>query len=406
MININQVTKQAIIDTELPQFGKTYCVIPNRDIINTAENSFSLNGLKILNERFRATYSNQICTGTYILDYSKDENYNLVFAFTNSYNKQKRFESGIGVSVSIDKRTAEGTENVKIPIISKVSNWKRKHTGTANIETYQMIDSQIMDYTSMYDSVMEDLRRMEGSCITKLDFAHMLGEMFVEGVISSSQLNIVFNEFKSPRLFKSIYDEDNDCANLYKVYVSICYALMEDHPTTYLQNLSAVHAHCLAYCNNEMTLDLKDEDTISKENTMSVEADPSTKTLYPTPISEKEYLDTLEKEYLDTLSDDEKVKLTEYYNQEEKEEKENIPFEEEQKGSDSDIDLFSQVEQPIIKEKVELPTVEEKIEQPTIEENDVCIDNDGYHISQVIEFDGNNLKVKGFVGDLAICQLC
>lgn len=371
MININQVTKQAIIDTELPQFSKTYCVIPNRDIVNTAENSFSLNGLKILDEKFRATYSNQICTGTYILDYSKDENYNLVFAFTNSYNKQKRFESGIGVSVSIDKRTAEGTENVKIPIISKVSNWKRKHTGTANIEAYQMIDSQIMDYTTMYDSVMEDLRKMEGSCITKLDFAHMLGEMFVEGVISSSQLNIVFNEFKSPRLFKKVYDEDNDCANLYKVYVSICYALMEDHPTTYLQNLSAVHAHCLAYCNNG-TLDLKDTDVVVKP--------------------------AFEGTYMDVISDDEKVELTEYYNQEEKEkEPEDVPFKEEQKSSNSDIDLFSQVEQPI---------VEEKVEQPTIEENDVCIDNYGYHVGQVIEFDGNNLKVKGFVGDLAICQLC
>lgn len=394
MININQVTKQAIIDTELPQFGKTYCVIPNRDIINTAENSFSLNGLKILNERFRATYSNQICTGTYILDYSKDENYNLVFAFTNSYNKQKRFESGIGVSVSIDKRTAEGTENVKIPIISKVSNWKRKHTGTANIETYQMIDSQIMDYTSMYDSVMEDLRRMEGSCITKLDFAHMLGEMFVEGVISSSQLNIVFNEFKSPRLFKSIYDEDNDCANLYKVYVSICYALMEDHPTTYLQNLSAVHAHCLAYCNNG-TLDLKDANVIVDP---AFEKEP---VINGTPEF-KIYTDFGET-YMDVISDDEKAELTEYYNQEgeEKEPEENIPFKEKQKDSDSDIDLFS-----VDLFSQEQQTVEEKVEQPTIEENDVCIDNDGYHIGQMIEFDGNNLKVKGFVGDLAICQLC
>ena len=379
MININQVTKQAIIDTELPQYGKTYCVIPNRDIVNTAENSFSLNGLKILDERFRATYSNQICTGTYFLDYSKDENYNLVFVFTNSYNKQKRFESGIGVSVSIDKRTAEGTENVKIPIISKVSNWKRKHTGTANIEAYQMIDSQIMDYTSMYDSVMEDLRKMEGSCITKLDFAHMLGEMFVEGVISSSQLNIVFNEFKSPRLFKKIYDEDNDCANLYKVYISICYALMEDHPTTYLQNLSAVHAHCLAYCNNS-TLDLKDADVVMKT--------------------------AFEETYMDVISDDEKAELTEYYNQEGKEkEPEEIPFEEEQKGSDLDVNLFSQVDQPTVEEKIEQP-VKEKVEQPTIEENDVCIDNYGYHVGQVVEFDGNNLKVKGFVGDLAICQLC
>ena len=392
MVNINQVTKQAIIDTELPQFGKTYCVIPNRDIVNTAENSFSLNGLKILNERFRATYSNQICTGTYILDYSKDENYNLVFAFTNSYNKQKRFESGIGVSVSIDKRTAEGTENVKIPIISKVSNWKRKHTGTANIEAYQMIDSQIMDYTSMYDSVMEDLRRMEGSCITKLDFAHILGEMFVEGVISSSQLNIVFNEFKSPRLFKKVYDEDNDCANLYKVYVSICYALMEDHPTTYLQNLSAVHAHCLAYCNNS-TLDLKDANVI---------VDPVFEE-EPNGTPEFKIYTDFGETYMDVISDDEKAELTEYYNQDgEEKEPEEIPFKEEQKGSD--IDLFSQVEQPIIEEKVE-PTVE-KVEQPTIEENDVCIDNYGYHVGDVIEFDGNNLKVKGFVGDLAICQLC
>ena len=395
MININQLTKQEIINTELPLWGKTYCVIPNKDIVDTAENSFKAYGLKVLDERFRATFGNQVCTGAYFLDYTKDENYNLVFAFTNSYNKQKRFESGVGVSVSINKRTAEGTEEVKIPIISKVSNWKRKHTGTANIEAYQNIDKQIMDYTSMYDSVMEDLNMMKGSCITKLDFAHMLGEMFIEGIISSSQLNIVHNEFKSPRLFEYVYDKEKDCANLYKVYISICYALMEDHPTTYLKNLSAVHAHCLAYCN-------KDKIVFEAPETISPVGAKEEYVVYAAEFADNpDTKQILNEDYMDIISDDEKVELTEHYNGEEKVIIEDEPIAKsllfEENGSDFDVDLLSQAK------PFEMP--QEEIVPPTIEENDIVVDNEGYHIGQLIEIDGVNYKVKGFAGSLAVCQL-
>lgn len=383
MISINQLTKQAVIETQLPTYGKTYTVIPNRDIIETAENSFKINGLKIIDERFRATYMNQICTGSYFLDYSKDENYNLVFAFTNSYNKQKKFESGVGVSVSIQKKTAEGTEEVKIPIISKVSNWARKHTGTANLEAYKMIDSQILDYTSMYDSVMEDLNMMRNACITKLDFAHMLGEMFVEGVISSTQLNIVYNEFKTPRLFEYVYDKDNDCANLYKVYISICYALMEDHPTTYLRNLSAVHAYVLAYCNKESELNFEEEQKADNDIDNSINF-PQESIVYTGSNNDTQ-------NFNDIITDEDKSDLTDHYNaiaeKNNVEETELLPF-------DTNIEDVKPFEMP----QVEVVPL-------TIEENDIVVDNEGYEIGQEIEIDGINYKVKGFAGDLALCQL-
>lgn len=382
MISINQLTKQAVIETQLPTYGKTYTVIPNRDIIETAENSFKINGLKIIDERFRATYMNQVCTGSYFLDYSKDENYNLVFAFTNSYNKQKKFESGVGVSVSIQKKTAEGTEEVKIPIISKVSNWARKHTGTANLEAYKMIDSQILDYTSMYDSVMEDLNMMRNACITKLDFAHMLGEMFVEGVISSTQLNIVYNEFKTPRLFEYVYDKDNDCANLYRVYISICYALMEDHPTTYLRNLSAVHAHVLAYCNKEPELNF---DEVVPDN----DIDNSIKFPQESIVNTESNNNT--QNFNDIVTDEDKADLTEYYD----------AMVDENKDTEADFPSFDTNIEDV--KPFEMPQVE--VLPPTIEENDIVVDNEGYEIGQEIEIDGIYYKVKGFAGDLAVCQL-
>jgi hypothetical protein len=303
---IEEAKKEEICSAPLPQWNKTYTVIPHSSVINEAEVNFLRNGLKVHDVKFRRTYQSQIVSGIYTLEYGDE--YKLIYGFTNSYNKQKRFETAIGAQIGIKIKDSE--EEIQVPLISKINNWKRKHTGDALMEAKATIATQIMEYPEIYRSLLEDLEAMKKTKIDKMQYAHMLGEMFVSGIISSTQLNIINNEFKSEKLDIKLKKSDDDI-NLFSLYILTCYSLKEDHPMTYLKNLSAAHAMFLAYTNEE------------------------------------------EEDYFSTLSDDEKVALCEDNPVEEQTE------EIEQTETVEEVEETEEVEEPEIIE-VE---VSEKIEQ-------------------------------------------
>lgn len=390
---IEEATKTAVMTAPLPEQTKTYTVIPNDKIITVAENAFMNESLNILSEKFRGTVFWRIVNGTYTLSYSKDENAYLMFSFTNSYNKQKRFECAVGVSINVQKTikvdNEEQTETINIPLISQVTSWKRKHTGDANLQAYEMINSQISNYESMYDETINDYKSLAGKTISLLEYSHILGELFVKDVISSSQLNIIHNELKYGKLNIDFYDKTTRRIDLQGLYLVMSYALTEDHPTTYLKNLSSVHTYIMTYAET-MELNLQEDEGTNP---------------------------------YDTITDEEKVEFQE-------------KFEEEHAGEFEDQDVSveenEQEEEQVVPEKVDnvipLSFDNVDVEEETTETEDECIDNEiswnqtddlsEYHINEktvafcndgqedIFEFDGKTYSVKQRTKDIILCEEC
>lgn len=231
---IEQVNKECILRAVPPTYGKTYTVIEHKFIIQTAENAFDRNHLKIKGEKFKRTGSSSIVNGWYTLDYQEDPQYETAYAFTNSYNKQKRFESAVGVIYKVKAKNTD--EDVYVPVIKELNAWKRKHTGSADQEAYEEVNYQIDNFQSLYRQTMEDLNLMKEVTIDSMEYCHIIGELFGMGLLSSTQLNLLHSEHRNKKLQEFKKD------SLFDLYIETCWALTEDHPQNYMKTLSETHS--------------------------------------------------------------------------------------------------------------------------------------------------------------------
>ncbi len=231
---IEQVNKECILRAVPPTYGKTYTVIEHKFIIQTAENAFDRNHLKIKSEKFKRTGSSSIVNGWYTLDYQEDPQYETAYAFTNSYNKQKRFESAVGVIYKVKAKNTD--EEVYVPVIKELNAWKRKHTGSADQEAYDEVNYQIDNFQSLYRQTMEDLNLMKEVTIDSMEYCHIIGELFGMGLLSSTQLNLLHSEHRNKKLQEFRKD------SLFDLYIETCWSLTEDHPQDYMKTLSETHS--------------------------------------------------------------------------------------------------------------------------------------------------------------------
>jgi len=133
---IKECSKAQLISVDLPTHGDSYTVISHESVINYVYTELAAAGFGVVSETYRATADGQIAHGVHVLNYNSDPELSMMFAWTNSYNKQVRFKCGVGAYVN-----QAGT----FMVCGDMGSWSRKHTGTADEETVATIKEQIKD---------------------------------------------------------------------------------------------------------------------------------------------------------------------------------------------------------------------------------------------------------------------
>ena len=225
---IGNVDKTTLLNVPLPNHGATYTVISHKFVMDTVEKELQARGYVIKEEVYRATSNGQIATGAYELNHNSDPELSLMFAWTNSYNKQVKFRAVTGAKI---------LANGSYMILGEQGSWIRKHTGTADKEAEQSIIDQITHANLYYDKLSEHKNKMKNMSLTTRQQANLLGVLFAEyNVLSSEQANYVKNQMKSPSYF---YANGND--TLWAFYNHITGSLQEAHPKTWLEDQRIVH---------------------------------------------------------------------------------------------------------------------------------------------------------------------
>ena len=85
---ISNTTKAHLISVPLPQHAATYTVISHQFVMDYATQQLTTAGFNISNEEYRCTADGNIAQGIYKLNYNNDPELSMMFAWTNSYNKQ------------------------------------------------------------------------------------------------------------------------------------------------------------------------------------------------------------------------------------------------------------------------------------------------------------------------------
>ena len=220
-------TKAHLLSVALPTHADTYTVISHEFVINYSYQALAAAGFTVVDEEYRCNGDGQIAQGIYRLNYNSDPELSMMFAWTNSYNKQVKFRCGIGAYIN-----KTGT----VMTSGDIGTWVRKHMGTADTDTKKTIDSQVQNAHMYYDQLVADKASMENIILNKRRQAQMLGILFGEyDIISTEQASIVKQLMNKPTF--SFTNTDS----LWQFYNYVTIALQESHPKTWMEDQRILH---------------------------------------------------------------------------------------------------------------------------------------------------------------------
>jgi hypothetical protein len=224
---IKDCTGDYLTGIPLPVHADTYTVISHENVMDYSKTALINAGFTIEREEYRATADGQIAQGVFRLHYGTDQELSMMFAWTNSYNKQVRFKCGVGAYINT---------NGTVMVCGDMGSWARKHTGTADTETIATITDQVTNAHMYYNQLVSDKNIMQAISMTKRKQAQLLGILFAEyQILTTEQASIVRQQMDKP----SYVFADNN--SLWAFYNYVTLALQQSHPKTWMEDQRILH---------------------------------------------------------------------------------------------------------------------------------------------------------------------
>ena len=221
-------TKDFLVAAPLPSHGKTYTVIPHKDVIDVTKTLLDKSGFTITKELYRANMNAKVAQGVYHLASNEDPEMGMMFAWTNSYDKSTRFQCAVGAFVNV---CSNGM------LCGDMANYARKHTGKADHDIHTQISSQIKSANKYYTKLIDDKNNMRKIFLPKKSQAELVGRLFLdEEIVDASQVSIIKAEMKDPS-----YNYGADLNNAWTFYNHVTHAFKKSHPRTWMSDQVKFH---------------------------------------------------------------------------------------------------------------------------------------------------------------------
>ena len=224
---IQDCTMAHLISVPLPNHAASYTVISHQLVIDYSKQQLAAAGFDIVDEEYRCTADGQIAQGVYKLNYQADEELSMMFAWTNSYNKQVKFKCLIGGYINQSRTVMTSGE---------IGTWTRKRMGTADTETKDTIDTQITNAHMYYKQLLSDKNLMKDIHMSKRKQAQMLGILFAEyQILTTEQASMIRQQMVKPMAML------NHTHTLWGFYNYVTMALQLSHPRTWMEDQRILH---------------------------------------------------------------------------------------------------------------------------------------------------------------------
>lgn len=225
---IREVNRDFLKAVPLPVQTNSYTVISHESVMNYVFAELANQGFSILSEEYRCTHDGLIAQGIYKLNYNSDEEMSLMFAWSNSYNKQLKFKCVTGGYVSA---------NQTVMLCGEIGVWTRKHTGTADADAIEMIKTQITNAKMYYNNLIADKEVMKQIPLTTKRQAEILGVLFAEyELLTTEQASIVRQQMDKPSFF---YNGGKH--TLWSFYNHVTVAFQQSHPKSWMEDQRMLH---------------------------------------------------------------------------------------------------------------------------------------------------------------------
>ena len=224
---IQNTSRATLLNVALPNHGASYTVISHQFVIDYSQQALANAGFNIVEEEYRCTADGQIAQGIYKLDFNNDPELSMMFAWTNSYNKQVKFKCVIGGYIN---------KTGSVMISGDMGSWVRKHMGSADTEIKDTIDNYITNAHMYYNQLVSDKATMEGITLNKRRQSQLLGVLFAEyEVLTTEQASMVRDQMKKPNHVFTSTD------SLWAFYNYVTVALQHSHPKTWMEDQRVMH---------------------------------------------------------------------------------------------------------------------------------------------------------------------
>ena len=224
---IKSYGRQDLIDVTLPNHADSYTVISHKSVMDLSTEALEDAGFSITNENYRATHDGNIASAIYTLNFGEDPELSMMFAWSNSYNKQMRFKCGVGAIHSVNNTSL---------VCGDMGSWARKHTGSADTETKETIEEQVKLAKMYYDQLVSDKEVMKKINLDVRKQAQLLGMLFAEhDILTTEQASMIKQQMSRPT-YKCTAP-----GTLWEFYNFVTIALQQSHPKTWMEDQRVLH---------------------------------------------------------------------------------------------------------------------------------------------------------------------
>jgi len=224
---IKSYGRQDLIDVALPNHASTYTVISHKSVMDLSTEALEDAGFSVTAENYRATHDGNIASAIYTLNYGDDPELSMMFAWSNSYNKQMRFKCGVGAIHSVNNTSL---------VCGDMGSWARKHTGSADTETKETIEEQVKLAKMYYDQLVSDKEAMKKINLDVRKQAQLLGMLFAEhDILTTEQASMIKQQMSRPTY------KCTTPGTLWEFYNFVTIALQQSHPKTWMEDQRVLH---------------------------------------------------------------------------------------------------------------------------------------------------------------------
>lgn len=231
-----ETTKAYILSQPLPNHGKSYTVISHKQVIDNTLKLLNDSGFTVKEELYRASMHANIAQGIYHIhpnnpsdsSINNEDELGMMFTWTNSYDKSKAFRCAIGAYVKV---CSNGM------LAGEMMNFKRKHTGSANMDMKVHMSDQIKNGEKYYKRLIADKDVMKMIPLDKRKISELVGRLYIDSeIIEAQQVSAIKAEINKPSFDYGVSNE-----SAWAFYNHVTHALKKSHPKTWLQDQQDFH---------------------------------------------------------------------------------------------------------------------------------------------------------------------
>lgn len=223
-----QVSKNIILNAEVPAQTRTYKPVSNSQLIDLTLNGLNNAGYTLDKEYYSSAREGDVSMGKYTIANVADSEMQLQVSWRNSYNKTLPLVFSVGCFIKV-------CSNGMMKSVGGGS-FRKKHQGEIQEFTPAAITEYIKNAGEMFQEMQKEREIMKEIELTRTIQAQICGEMFVEHeFLKSTQLNIVKRELDSPT-----HDYGNP-NSLWSLYQYTTFSMREIHPSLYVQDHLDAH---------------------------------------------------------------------------------------------------------------------------------------------------------------------